>query len=254
MYKRAGRVDRKRIKALVNRLRPGDLVNYEISLADAFKESRTRGLRGTVMTGVLGRFTGPQYHTAIVGDVDKNKGKVTMVETALGRGAYVISPKQFDSIARTHKLHFYRPNKGTLAEGRRAARVAIAAAGKKVGYPIKDLLSVAARDVAESQGKSWRGLVDRLDRASAASRKVSDESLGICSQLGAHAWGKALGNEHKFIKSLGVRHRKGSRIAVTPQAITKAVRAGRLKVVGAYAPRDAEKSLMYSFLTSRSKS
>lgn len=249
MHKQAGAFDRKRMRELSKRVRPGDLVNFELHTPDAFKHSFKRGLRGSAMKSMIGAVTGDQYHTAIVGDVDKKNGEITLVETALGRGAYVMSPKEFMRNGRFQSYHFYRPNKASVAAGRKAARHAIAAAGRKIDYPVKDLIAVGLRDVASRQGKAWRGLVDKLDHASAKTRKVSDDAMGVCSQLGAYAWGKALGDESRFVKSLGVRARKGSRIAVSPGTIARAAREGRLQHIGTYEPKNRESSALRAILS-----
>lgn len=249
MQKHAGQLDRKRMRELSKRVRPGDLVNFELHTADAFKHSVKRGMRGATMKSLIGAFTGDQYHTAIVGDVDKKNGEITLVETALGKGAYVMSPKEVRQNAKFQSLHFYRPNKASLRAGRRAAKHAIAAAGRKLDYPVKDLIAVGLRDVAYQRGKAWRGLVDKLDDASVQTRKVSDDAMGVCSQLGAYAWGKALGDENKFVRSLGVRARKGSRIAVSPRTIARAAREGRLQHIGTYEPKNRESSTLRAILS-----
>jgi hypothetical protein len=255
MRKYAGQLDRKRMRELSKKVRPGDLVNFELHTPDAFKHSFKRGLRGATMKTLLGTVTGDQYHTAIVGDVDKKNGEITLVETHMSRGAYVMTPKELLDNARFQSLHFYRPPNASAEAGRRAARQAIAAAGRKLDYPMKDLITVGLRDIAEQRGKAWRGLVDKLDTASAKSRKVSDEAMGVCSQLGAYAWGKALGDERAFVKSLGVRAKKGSRIAVSPGTIARAAREGRLKVIGVYEPKNRESSVLRAMLgTSRGTS
>ena len=253
MRKHAGRLDKKKMRELSKKVRPGDLVNFELHTADAFKHSFKRGLQGLGMKSVIGAVTGDQYHTAIVGDVDKKNGEITLVETVIGKGAYVMSPKELRDNAKFQSLYFYRPNKASAAAGRRAAKHAIAVAGRKVGYPLKDVISVGLRDIAEAKGKSWRGLVDRLDNASASARKVSDDAMGVCSQLGAYAWGKALGDENKFVRSLGIRARKGSRIAVSPGGIARAAREGRLQHIGTYEPKNRESSTLRAILSSKKR-
>ena len=242
MHKHAGQLDRKRMRELAKKVRPGDLVNFELHTPDAFRHSLKRGMRGAMMKSLIGSVTGDQYHTAIVGDVDKKNGEITLVETHMSRGAYVMTPKELLNNARFQSLHFYRPPGASIKAGRRAAQQAIAAAGRKLDYPMKDLIAVGLRDIGEQRGKAWRGLVDRLDRASAKSRRVSDDAMGVCSQLGAYAWGKALGDETKFIRSLGVKARKGSRIAVSPGTIARAAREGRLQHIGTYEPKKRETS------------
>jgi hypothetical protein len=251
MDKHAGQFNRERMRELSQKVRPGDLVNFELHTPDAFKRGFKRGMRGTLAKSVLGSITGAQYHTAIVGDVDKKNGEITLVETAIGRGAYVMTPRELLEEGRFQSLHFYRPPKASVAAGRRAAKHAIAAAGRKVNYPLKDLIAVGLRDVAEQRGKAWRGLVDRLDTASAKTRRVSDEAMGVCSQLGAYAWGKALGDEQKFVRGLGVRARKGSRIAVSPGTIARAARDGRLQLIGTYEPKRRESSTLRAILSRR---
>jgi hypothetical protein len=254
MHKYAGQFDRKRMRELAKKVRPGDLVNFELHTPDAFRQSFKRGLRGATMKSLIGTVTGDQYHTAIVGDVDKKNGEITLVETHMSRGAYVMSPKQLLDEARFQSLHFYRPPKASIRAGKLAAQQAILAAGRKVDYPMKDLITVGLRDIAERKGKAWRGLVDRLDRASAAQRKVSDEAMGVCSQFGAYAWGKALGDENKFIRSLGVKARKGSRIAVSPGTIARAAREGRLQHIGTYAPKNRDSSVLDAVLGRKRRS
>ena len=73
--------------------------------------------------------------------------------------------------------------------------------------------------------------------------------MGVCSQLGAYAWGKALGDESRFVKSLGVRARKGSRIAVSPGTIARAAREGRLQHIGTYEPKNRESSALRAILS-----
>lgn len=255
MHKHAGTYDRKRIRELAKRVRPGDLVNYEAHIADSFRQGLRPGLRKALMTKAIGKITGPQYHTAIVGDVDKKRGRITLVETMIGRGAYVVPHSKFMRNSRNHSYYFYRPTNTTAAQGRAAAQTAIAVAGRKVNYPIKDLLHVGIRDIASAQkGERWRKLVNRLDTASANARRVSDEALGTCAQLGAHVWGKALGDENKFLKQLGVKAKKGSRIAVTPRSIVEAQKAGRLKLVGHYEPKNLETSTIRALLGLKNKS
>lgn len=249
MRKLAGQLDRKRMRELSKKVRPGDLVNFELHTPDAFKHSFKRGLRGATMKSMIGAVTGKEYHTAIVGDVDKKNGEITLVETALGKGAYIMTPKELMQNAKFQSLHFYRPNKASAKAGRIAAKHAITAAGRKIDYPVGDLISVGLRDIADRQGKTWRGLVDRLDKSSIKARKISDDAMGVCSQLGAYAWGKALGDESKFVKSLGVRARKGSRIAVSPGTIARAAREGRLKHIGTYEPKNRESSALRAILS-----
>lgn len=238
MRKYAGDFDRARMREIAQNVRPGDLVNYELHHKDAYKTSFTRGLRGTIMGGLIGAYTGPQYHTAIVADVDKKSGDITFVESAIGRDTYVLPPKAVAKAARYTSFHFYRPNDASRAEGLRAARVAMAAAARKAQYPLADLPKVIARSVAEKAGRPFRSIVNKLDESSAQARKVGDEASLICSQLAAHAWGKAIGSERKFNRTLGVRAKEGSGIAVTPLTITQAAEKGRLQRIGVYHPKN----------------
>lgn len=237
MRKYAGDFDRERMRALAQKLRPGDLVNYELHNKDAYRTSFKRGLRGTVMANLIGAYTGPQYHTAIVADVDKKAGEITFVESALGHGTYVLPPKAVAKAGRYTSFHFYRPNEASREQGLAAARVALAAAARKADYPAADLAKVLARSVAEKAGRPFRAIVDKLDESSASARKVRDEASLICSQLAAHAWGKATGSERKFNRSLGVKAREGSGIAVTPRTITEAAESGKLQRLGVYRPK-----------------
>jgi len=237
MRKHAGDFDRERMRALAQKLRPGDLVNYELHHKDAYKTSFTRGLRGTIMGHMIGAYTGPQYHTAIVADVNKKEGEITFVESALGHGTYVLPPKAVAKAGRYTSFHFYRPNEASREQGLKAARVALAAAARKVEYPAADLAKVLTRSLAEKAGRPFRAIVDKLDESSVAARKVRDEASLICSQLAAHAWGKAIGSERVFNRSLGVRAKEGSGIAVTPRTITEAAEKGRLQSLGVYRPK-----------------
>ena len=244
MRKYAGRFDRKEMKRLAQKLRPGDLVNYEVHLPDQYAKSITGGLRSTVMSGVIGQVTGPEYHSAIVADVDKKKGEVTLVESFIGRGAVITTPKDFAQEAKSHSFHFYRPNEVSAKAGRIAGQQALAAAAKKTDYPLTDLVPVAMREYASKRkGKVWRKIVERLDRGSAEDRRVGEEAMGICSHLPTYAWGKALGSEGKFLRRLGVRARKGTRLAVSPRTIARAARRGKLKRIGTLRPLDREKSV-----------
>lgn len=244
MRKYAGRFDKKEMKRLAQKLRPGDLVNYEVHLPDQYEKSISGGLRSTVMSGVIGQVTGPEYHSAIVADVDRDKGEVTLVESFIGKGAVITTPKEFARYGKSHSFHFYRPNDVSAKAGRIAGQQALAAAAKKVDYPISDLIPVAMREfAAKRKGHVWRKIVKRLDRGSAEDRTVDDKALGICSHLPTYAWGKALGGEDKFLRRLGVRARRGTRLAVSPRTISKAARDGRLRRIGILSPLDREKSV-----------
>ena len=244
MRKYAGRFDKEEMKRLAKKLRPGDLVNCEVHLPDQYERGISKGLRSTVMSGVIGRVTGPEYHSAIVADVDKEKGEITLVESFIGSGAVVTTPKEFAEEAKSHSFHFYRPNAVSAKAGRIAGQQALAAAAKKVEYPISDLVPVAMREYASKRrGKVWRKIVSRLDKASAEDRRVDEAAMGICSHLPTYAWGKALGSERKFLSRMGVRARRGTRLAVSPRTIARAARRGKLKRIGTLTPLDREKSV-----------
>lgn len=244
MRKYAGRLDRKELKRLAQKLRPGDLVNSEVHLADRYADSVLGGVRSTVMSNVIGKVTGPEYHTAIVADVNKKTGDITLVESFIGKGVVVTTPEQFARDAKSHSFHFYRPNKASAEAGRLAAAQARAAVAKKTEYPLSDLVPIALRDIAsQRKGKFWRKLEQKLDASSAAARKSEDKAMGVCSHLVTHAWGKALGGEGKFLRRLGVRNLKGTRLAVSPRTIAHAARKGRLQRIGTLSPISREKSV-----------
>ena len=244
MRKYAGTLDRKELKRLAQQVRPGDLVNYEVHLPDRFKESISGGIRSTIMSGVIGQVTGPEYHSAIVADVDKKTGDMTLVESFIGQGAVITTPKDFARYAKSHSFHFYRPNKASAKAGRIAAEQALAIGAKNVDYPISDLIPLGLREIAaKRKGKVWRKIVEKLDKGSAADRRVDDKAMGVCSHLPTYAWGKALGSENKFLKGLGVKARKGTRLAVSPRTIAKAARQGKLKRIGTLVPKNREASV-----------
>lgn len=254
LQKIAGDTDWGQLKQLSQNLRPGDVVNFETLFPEIAREQGLReAMKSKALSGTISRVTGtPQSHTAIVGHVDPETGRLTLVhnyEQGKKITVHQVTPENFDEFTRSRKLHFYRPAGATPEHGMAAARRAFEAAGREAPYSKADLLLGGLRAGMESAHASSRipgasrlgGLgTSLIDNASSIGRTNADPAAGFCSHLVSHAWSEPLGSEHAAQSLFGHAPTAGtaSRLSVTPASIAEAAADGRLQHLGTYTPKN----------------
>jgi len=253
MEKTAGEYDEAAMRELGKKVRPGDILSWEVPSADAYREGALSGLSADAISGSIRATTrSPISHTALIHSVDPETGIPNIVHNYEGnKGAKLESLRRY---ADTNVMHVARPNISEN-QAREAVDRAMAAVERQVKYPKRDLALMRRGEAAKRVGldgvaSQFNRIGEAIARATGGKRHC-DPATGVCSSFVSHALAPAFGSQEAAQRALGGTG--GGRLGITPADIFNASRDPSntaIHEITSYRPKNQETSRVGGLLHS----
>lgn len=248
----AGVYDEAAMRELGKRVRPGDVLSWEVPSADAYQQGIKSGIMTDLVSGGIRKATGsPISHTALIHSIDPETGIPNIAHNyEANGGAKIESLRRY---ADTNVMHVARPN---ISEehAREAVRRAEAAVERGVPYPKRDLALMLPGQAAKMVGQENKAHV--LNRIGSVLSNMTetgrhcDPATGVCSAFVAHALEPAFGSREATMRALGGVG--GGHLGITPADIhnaSKDARNSHLTEIGSYRPAQQQTGRLSALLT-----
>ena len=254
MTKCAGELDEKALASFGEKIRPGDIVNFEPKLKDKLGDSVSKGAVSGVISGTIGKMTGsPESHTAMVHSVDPKTGKIKIIHNYEQGDVKKIQIADLDDFAHDTTFRAYRPKGVSAEQGQQAVDNAVASMNRNVAYPKGNLLAMGPQELLKSKlpdskvtqaTKRLTGAVTNLQN------KNCDPATGVCSYLPVHSYRGILGEDDLEVANamganLNKKHRYSRSIpsAMSPGDYRRAGQEGLMDILGEYNPKNLDPSI-----------